>query len=111
HHLLPTPALFPYTTLFRSIPWLFQPLLRKKVSLAKSRDSVLDRGSVSDSQRSDQNGAGLKTCPGGYDAPGDHDPGNPHARPEFLQEHIAGNFEKEISDKENASAVCKSRIA
>src|SRR5207248_9201313 len=66
-----------------NIPWLFQPLLRKKVSLAKSRDSVLDRGSVSDSQRSDQNGAGLKTCPGGYDAPGDHDPGNPHARPEF----------------------------
>ncbi len=41
---------------------------------------------------------------GGYDAPGDHDPANPPARPKPLQRQITGHFEQEITDEENAAA-------
>jgi hypothetical protein len=37
--------------------------------------------------------------------PGDHDPRNPHVCAEFLQQYIAGNLEKEITDKEIPAPV------
>jgi hypothetical protein len=36
------------------------------------------------------------------DAPADHDPGDPHPGTEALQEQVAGNFEEEVADEEDA---------
>jgi hypothetical protein len=40
----------------------------------------------------------------GNNAPCDHDAGNPDARPDPLQDHVARHFEDEVADKEDACA-------
>ena len=47
----------------------------------------------------------------GNEAPCDHDAGNPDARPDPLQDHIARHFEDEVADEEDARAEPVYRIA
>ncbi|MOA23536.1 hypothetical protein D3C78_1441630 [compost metagenome] len=39
-----------------------------------------------------------------HHGPGDHDPGDPEARAEAVQQQVAGNFEDEIAPEEHAGA-------
>src|ERR1700674_3699294 len=46
-----------------------------------------------------------------YDAPGDHDAGNPDPRAEFVEREIARHFDKEIPNEENPRRASESRRA
>ena len=37
-------------------------------------------------------------------SPGDHDPGNPEPRADFLEQQVAGNFKQEIGNEKNSAA-------
>ena len=41
---------------------------------------------------------------GGGDAPGEHDPGQPDAGPDFLQQHVGGHFEQCIANEKQPGA-------
>ena len=47
----------------------------------------------------------------GNEAPRDHDPGDPDARPDLLQDHVARHFEDEVADEEDARAEPVDRVA
>ena len=47
----------------------------------------------------------------GNDAPGDHDPGDPRTGPETLQQDVAGDFEEEIPDEEDAGPDSEGGVA
>ncbi len=48
-------------------------------------------------------GFGLDECHArGHQAPGQHDPGQPDACADFLQEDVGGDFEQRVSDEEQA---------
>ena len=46
----------------------------------------------------------------GNDRPGEHDAGNPPARPELLEGEVAGHFKEEVAEKENAGAESVHRV-
>src|SRR5215831_5936944 len=73
---------------------------RKEAGLgdAENESQCIETGVVPDERMADR-----------QNAPGDHDARDPDARADFLQNEVAGHFEKEIAEEEDACAKAKRR--